>query len=276
MTNKICTVVVPIYNSLHAVRPCFDSVLRWTDLDRNEVILVNDASDEHTSEVLRQWSELHSSVSLVENEVNVGFVRSCNRALAIAESEFVVLLNSDTCVTPRWLEKMIACMRSDDAIAIASPVSNFAPYLRIEMAPGADYLAMNAFLEDLARPSYPDVTTPEGFCYMIRTCLLDRLGLFDLVFDDGYGEESDLAMRANYLGYRTVCVDDTYIYHQGRGTFGSERRRSLYERNRTIFNDRWSARYSEQLAEFRQRDPLAPLRAGSEKLGAGLKSSFDR
>lgn len=274
--RPIADVVIPIYNALHVVRPCFETVIRWTDLSRHQVILVNDGSDHHTSKELAEWESRHNGVELLTNSRNIGFVRSCNRALMRSSANYVVLLNSDTCVTPRWLDKMVACMESDASIAMASPISNFAPHMKIEMLPGTDYLEMNRLVEELSERAYPDITTPEGFCLILRRAALAHIGYFDAVFDDGYGEESDLALRANYWGYRTVCVDDAYIYHRGRGTFGDERRDQLYNQNKQIFHSRWRNRYPAQFAEFQARDPLASLRARIEDRAGMFEPAFSR
>lgn len=275
MTGE-CTIVIPVFNALHVVRPCVASVLRWTALDDNRVLIVNDGSDTYTSEVLRSLAEVHLSVNVLENPRNLGFVRSCNRAFSVCDTEFVLLLNSDTCVTPRWLDKMVACMSGDRSIAAASPISNTAPHLSIPMLPGWDYLGMNEAIESISERRYPDVTTPEGYCLILRSSILDEIGTFDPVFDYGYGEESDLSMRANYFGYRTVCVDDTYIYHRGRATFGPERRKALYEQGRQIFNDRWGVLYEAQFSEHMKPDPLGDLRDALASLAGTLESAFRR
>ena len=114
--SAIATMIVPVFNGLHVMRPCFASLLRWTDLDRHRILLVNDGSDEHTSAVLRGWADEYAWLDLIENERNLGFVRTVNRGLRAVESDYVVILNSDTCVTPRWLDKMIGGMESDPRI----------------------------------------------------------------------------------------------------------------------------------------------------------------
>ena len=277
MTDVAVTVIVPVYNGLHVVRPCHESIQRWTDLGRHRVMFVNDGSDDRTSNELAQWARQRSAVDVLVNDRNVGFVRSCNRAMKLCQSDYVLLLNSDTCVTPRWLDKMVAAMESDRNIGVASPISNFAPHLKIPMLPGMDYLQMNALVECHSLRSYPDVTTPEGFCFMISRRCLEVIGYFDEVFDSGYGEESDLSMRAVYHGFRTVCVDDTYIYHRGRGTFGEERRNQMYERNKAIFFARWKNRYATDFDAFQARDPLDYLR---QALGAyrsdGIHGAYAR
>ena len=266
-------IIVPVFNSLHVVRPCIESVIRWTDLGIHTLTIVNDGSDEHTSTALQAWVSEHDGISVIENERNLGFVRSVNRGLQATDADYAVLLNSDTCVTPRWIDKIIACMEGDPNIGIASPISNFAPHMQIDMIPGFDYVEMAGLIENLVEPRYPDITTPEGFCYIISRECLNVCGYFDLMFDDGYGEESDYAMRANYFGFRTVCVDDTYIYHRGRATFGTDRRDELYDQNKGIFHSRWVNRYPDDFEEFRHRDPLADLRAAIARVAESQPES---
>ncbi len=253
-------VIIPVYNSLHVVRPCVESVLRGSSDYR--LLLVDDGSDRHTAAQLAEWATASPQVELLTNPRNLGFVRTCNRAFASTEGEIVVVLNSDTAVPPGWLDKVRACFASDPRIGVASPVSNFAPHMRVDPLPGSDYLQMAAVIESLGPATYPDITTPEGFCFAISRRCLDLLEGFDEVFDDGYGEESDFSMRANYHGFRTVLIDDLYVFHRGRATFGVELRDRLYNRNKKVFHDRWGQRYPQDFQAFMTRDPLARVREG--------------
>ena len=270
------TVVIPVYNALHTVRPCMASVLAWTDLSTTDVVFVNDGSDDHVSHTLRSWSEEHESVTVLENPRNLGFVTTANRGMQAAKTPYIVLLNSDTCVTPHWLEEMVGCMESDPSIGVCSPLTNFAPRMRIDMAPGFTYVEMAELVRGLSERSYPDITTPEGFCFMVSRTCLDTIGYFDEAFRRGYGEESDLSMRARYFGFRTVLADATYIYHRGRGTFGQEQRDALYESNRHIFNDRWKARYPHDLDEFLERDPVGVIARRVEEAVPTARPAFKR
>ena len=263
--SPTCDVAIPIYNGLTHLRPCVESVLRYAR-QPYRLILVDDGSDKHTAAFLRDVAGEHPHVLLLRNRENVGFVRSCNRAMQASDAEYLILLNSDTIVTPRWLEKMVACAESDPAIAAASPISNFCPHMQIKMLPGYTFFQMAELVETLSDRTYPDVTTCEGFCLLLRRQALDKLGMFDEVYGPGYGEESDFCMRAVSRGWRTVCADDTYIYHKGRGTFGHGARRELYERNRQIFRRRWGELYARDFDEFRRRNPIGYLRNRIEQL----------
>jgi GT2 family glycosyltransferase len=254
------TVVVPVFNSLHVVRPCVESVVKWTDLSSHRLLLVDDGSDQRTADQLDEWALRDDGVEVMRNPRNLGFVRTCNRVFGEVRTGLVVLLNSDTCVTPRWLDKIVACFESDDRIGVASPISNFSPHNTIPLLPGMDYLQMAALVERLSDRSYPDVTTPEGFCFAMSEACRAVVGDFDLAFGDGYGEESDFAMRAVFHGFRTVCVDDTYVYHEGRGTFGEGAGRRLRLEAGRVFHSRWGEMYRDLFEEFQERDPLKQLR----------------
>src|SRR5690606_23743113 len=97
--------VVPVYNAHDAVRDCLDSLLRtlpaWA-----RVLVVDDASPDPDIAVLLQTYAGEPNVTVVRNEENLGYTRTINKAISLAPGEDVVLLNSDTVVTARWLHNM--------------------------------------------------------------------------------------------------------------------------------------------------------------------------
>ena len=270
-------VIVPVHNQLHVLRPCLESILRWTDPAVARVTVVADACDQRTLDFAAEWCGRYGAGRVVESAKNLGFVRSCNRGLRASTAEIAILLNSDTCVTPRWAHKLAACLTSDPRLGVASPLSNFAPHMQVPMLPGSDYLQMAAQVEATWDGRYPDITTPEGFCFAIHRRCLAAVRYLDEAYDEGYGEESDFALRANYRGFRTVCATDTYVYHRGRATYGQERRDVLYRASRKVFNARWRNKYPLQVEEFRRRNPVAPIRQRlARDWDAWLEPAFTR
>lgn len=266
---KSCDIIIPIHNAWHLARPCVDSVLKYTDYSPHQVLLVDDGSDAVTAERMADYaSKYPDRIKVIRNERALGFVRACNRGMRQSAADYVVLLNSDTCVTPGWLTKMVRCMESDPRIGVASPISNHCPHMRIPMAPGADFLRMAELLEAAHQPEYPDIFTPEGFCFMISRVCMETVGYFDEVFDFGYCEETDFSIRAHYYGFRTVCVDDVYIYHKGSGSFGVEERNERYNRNKAILFRRWKNKFAPAHDAFKANNPVVPVRQKVEALAA--------
>ena len=183
----------------------------------------------------------------------------CNAGFELATGDLVVLVNSDTCAPERWTEAFAACFASDDRIGIASPLSNFCPHNSVAIQPGLN-LEQMARLVGRRSPAYPDITTCEGFFFAIRRRTLDEVGFLDGVFGQGYCEESDLSLRANYFGWRTVLVDNCYIFHYGRESFGSATRQAQYEKNKRIFFHRWGDRYGADFAAMKAADSISGIR----------------
>ena len=105
--SRKADIVIPVYADASATRDCIESVFRCSGESLGQVIVVNDCSpDAAMALMLSELQSSHPEMVLISNEVNLGFVRSANRGIALRRRD-VVLLNSDTVVTPGWLAEML-------------------------------------------------------------------------------------------------------------------------------------------------------------------------
>lgn len=257
--SSFCDIIVPVFNSLSYVQECLHSILAFTQINNYQLIIIDDASDTHTRQYLDTLAAVHPHIILHHNPDNQGFVRTCNFGISLGNAPFVALINSDVVVTPGWLERLIACAESDARIAAVNPFTNHASQINLPIAPGANFLGMDEYLQNHALTTAADVVTGVGFCLLLRRSALDRVGTFDEIYGRGYCEESDLCMRLTTHGYRTVVAGNIFIYHKGRGSFTDRNER--YRHNRAIFDSRWREEYLRQFRAFQRSDPLGPSRA---------------
>jgi len=261
--DRIIDVIVPIHNAYEELAACLASVQRHSSDYR--LILIDDCStDERIGGLFQRLSaERSSHVVLLRNERNLGFVATVNRGMAYGRND-VVLLNSDTVVTERWLAKLRRCADSDARIGTVTPFSNnaeilsFPRFCQNNPAPD-DPERINQAMELAAVPTYPQIPTGVGFCMFICRRLIREIGLFDDVFGKGYGEENDFSMRARNAGYRNVLCDDTFVVHQGSRSFGSHMP-SMIEANMVKLLAKHPD-YMELVREFIGKDPLKPIRS---------------
>src|SRR3990167_5857541 len=98
-------IIIPVYNAYDDLQRCLDSVRRTT-APQHRIILIDDCSPDvrigEYFETLRKQAD--PSVTLLRNEVNLGFVGTVNRGMALSQND-VILLNSDTIVTADWLDR---------------------------------------------------------------------------------------------------------------------------------------------------------------------------
>ncbi len=103
------TIIICSYNTRVLVVDCLQSIYQNPPSLPFEIILVDDASTDGTSEAVRlKFPE----VRLLRSEVNRHYTRSNNWALDHARGRYILLLNSDTVVLPQALDAMITFLKN--------------------------------------------------------------------------------------------------------------------------------------------------------------------
>ncbi len=270
-------IVIPIYNAPEDLRRCFKSLLAHTDHDQFSLTLIDDGSpDPRIAEILLEIAKSAPQVRILSNEKNLGFTATVNRAFRETTGN-VLLLNSDTVLTPQWLPAMVRCLASDGKIASVTPFSNNAEiasipvWLKPNPTPTDDDTALIAqACRDIDGGQYPDLPTGVGFCMLIRRQALAALGEFDEVtFGRGYGEENDWCQRAIKAGWRNVLCVGAYVMHTGGQSF-SEAKAALVQRNIVKLNQK-HPNYDIDVQKFIARDPIASYRRALASRLAALR-----
>ncbi|MEO0249484.1 MAG: glycosyltransferase [candidate division WOR-3 bacterium] len=122
-------IIVCVHNALSDVQRCLEAIVRHTNQPYS-LILVDDGSESETRNYLSEFAHSQRAV-LLRNEEAKGYTRAANQGLRQSSSDYVVLLNSDTVVTPEWLDRLIACAESDTRIGLVGPLSNTASWQSI-------------------------------------------------------------------------------------------------------------------------------------------------
>lgn len=265
--NVPLVIIVPVHNALCELTACFTALQRNTTLPARLMFVDDCSSDHRVSEALLDWLRFEG-VEMLGNSVNVGFSGSVNRALRATQGYDVVILNSDTAVTPRWLERLTSTAYSDPLIATVTPISDNAGAFSVPRIAASNPLP--AFLDhdhasrviaqrgELVRPRTP---TANGFCMYIKRQVIDQIGYFDAeVFPRGYGEENDFCMRAIEAGWRHVVDDSVYVHHVREASFGAHKQ-TLIEGGRAMVDAR-HPQYTARVREFVDGVEMAQVRTG--------------
>lgn len=100
--DKKFSVIIPCYNAEGFVDRAIGSVIRQSlDMSSFEVIAVNDASNDGTLAKLTEWSKRYpDTVRIITYDTNLRQGGARNRALKIAEGEYICFLDADD-----WMEE---------------------------------------------------------------------------------------------------------------------------------------------------------------------------
>ena len=203
-----------------ATRTCLGALLPQTPAGAHIYLLDNGSGAAETAELVSCARSHADKVTFDGSSVNLGFAAGMNRLLAQALADpaidQVLLLNSDTRPTPGFIAAMQAWLdpatRTEMVAAkLLNPQSNEVDSLGITLYRST--LASNRKREDEI------LLGPTGGCALFTRRLLEDLHAshgewFDEIFFC-YAEDTDLVLRARWLGYRPAFATDAVVYHEG-------------------------------------------------------------
>ncbi|UNK56464.1 glycosyltransferase family 2 protein [Pseudoxanthomonas daejeonensis] len=239
------SIIIPVYNNLACTLDCLRSIVASGDEASCEVIVVDDASTDATRETLEGVPGLRYE----RNDVNSGFIRTCNTGAALARGRFLVLLNNDTVVQPGWLDSLLKTFHDYPDTGLAGSRLLYPDGLLQEagcviFADGraGNYGRLDAALD----PRYSCVRETDycsGASVAIPAELFSRLGGFDERYLPAYYEDADLAMRVRQAGFRVRYQPHSWVVHLEGVSSGVSEEGGVkaYQRsNRFKFAEHWA------------------------------------
>ncbi len=214
------TIIIPNYNGLSFMEPCFESLKEQTVRDFKVLVVDNGSTDGSV-----EWLKEHRVPSIFLKE-NTGFSGAVNTGIRAADTPYVLLLNNDTRVEPGFVAAME--LGHGPVAKIFSVSSRMIQMYHPELLDDAGdmYSILGwAYQRGVGR----SVNLYQKSCRVFSACagaaiyrraVFDEIGLFDELHF-AYLEDIDVGWRAKLYGYDNVYCPDAAVYHVGSGTSGS-------------------------------------------------------
>jgi len=111
------SVLMSVFNGEKYLRQSIESILNQT-YKNFEFIVVNDGSFDKTGEILKEYKAKDSRIKIITNEANIGLTKSLNKALALAQGEYIARQDADDVSLSQRLEKQIGFLEKNPEIKI--------------------------------------------------------------------------------------------------------------------------------------------------------------
>jgi GT2 family glycosyltransferase len=224
-------IIIPNYNGIAHLPTCLGALRQQTRRDFCVVVVDDGSSDESRALLSRFYPE----VQVIAQPQNRGLAVAVNTAFDATGGEYVVLLNNDTEVHPRWLEQLIGALDRYPEYSFAASklllfdrrdyIHSAGDYYRSNGVPGN----RGVWQRDSARYNViEEVFGPCAGAAAYRRSALEALAEDGRVLDEDlvmYCEDVDLNIRARLRGMRTIYVPRAVVYHRlsatGGGTLAS-------------------------------------------------------
>lgn len=106
------SVLVAVYNAEQYLHECLDSLTAQT-LHDIEIICIDDCSTDTSLDILRDYAQRDSRITVLHNEKNTGQAKARNRGLAMAKGEYITMLDSDDWMSSDALEQAYTVLTQD-------------------------------------------------------------------------------------------------------------------------------------------------------------------
>lgn len=94
MKNYKVSIIIPYYKKKLFIKETIKSVLKQS-YKNFEIIIVDDENSHESNDLLKEILKLDKKIRLITNEINIGAGLSRNKALGIAEGDFIAFCDSD-------------------------------------------------------------------------------------------------------------------------------------------------------------------------------------
>jgi GT2 family glycosyltransferase len=225
------SIIIVSFNTREMTLACVQSVIREAGDLHQEIIILDNASSDGSADAI---AETFPELRLIRLDKNIGFGPGNNRAAALATADLVLLLNPDTIVLDRAVERLVKFASANAGSRIWGGRTLFANmalnpascwgFMSLRslffQATGASAVFKNnpffnpegygGWRRDTVRP----VDIVSGCFLLIEHALWKQLGGFDETFFM-YAEEADLCFRARALGATPILTPVATIVHYG-------------------------------------------------------------
>jgi GT2 family glycosyltransferase len=240
--NPECSIVIPVRNRAGLTRRCLDAILEDPPGASIELIVVDDASEDSTPEVLASYG---AALRVVSRPEAGGFAAACNGGAALALGTYLVFLNNDTIPLRGWLDALVLhAQRHPEAAAVGSKL--LFPNGRIQHAGVMFCQDANPRHLYAGFPSdHPAVNKTRPLQAVTAACMLvlreafEQAGGFDEAFHNCF-EDVDLCLRLREHGYEVHYCHESVLYHLESVSRG--RPLKEIQRNAQLLRDRWRGR----------------------------------
>jgi mycofactocin system glycosyltransferase len=208
------SVIIPVRNRPEEIKACLQSLIKLVyPLEKFEIIVVDDASDDHTPDVIKGFDV--RLISLKENRM-APFCR--NLAARKAKGDILAFIDSDCTSDPLWLSELLAAFKDPAIGAVGGVVDSFFCANALDKYEQVNSSLIMGTHAKRSRENEKFFYVPSCNLLVKRDLFLNIGGFKEELF---VGEDVDLCWRLQDAGYPVEFRPNGKIFHKHRNTIGA-------------------------------------------------------
>ncbi len=119
------SIVVPNYNHAEQMKVSIRAIVEQST-SAAEIIIVDDASTDHSLQVIEEFSKVNSNIKVLKNNINRGVSSAVLRGIKAAQSKYIIMASADERIEPDMVETLVKTMSQFPEAKLA--ISNYAEW----------------------------------------------------------------------------------------------------------------------------------------------------
>ena len=141
--SPVLTIAIPAYNVEKYISKCINSIIRASNIEDIEVLVINDGSKDKTAEIVKKYSKYTNGIVKLINKENGGHGSTINVSIANAKGKYFRLVDGDDWVDSENLDKLVEILKSSSSDIILTKGS----YEYVEQAALVDIIKYDNLIE---------------------------------------------------------------------------------------------------------------------------------
>ena len=204
--------IIPVYNRPQEVDELLTSLTKLEGEDF-EVIVVDDGSEKPCSQIVGNYSSKLPVIYHSKENTGPGLTR--NFGAEKSTGSYLIFLDSDCLVPREYLNEIKQSIKSEKLDAFGGPDRALPSFTNLQKA--INY-SMTSFITTggiRGGKKQMENYKPRSFNMGIKRDVFDDLKGFR---EMRFGEDIDLSIRLEKKGYKSILIDNAYVYHRRRSS----------------------------------------------------------
>lgn len=116
--EPVVSLILPVYNGSNYIREAIDSILNQT-FSCFELIICDNASQDETSFICRQYESKDSRIFYHRNETNIGAAPNFNLGYTMAKGKYIKWAAHDDVLSPEYLSQCVSILEQNQLLAMS-------------------------------------------------------------------------------------------------------------------------------------------------------------
>lgn len=188
------SIIIPTYNDGDTLEETLESLEKAYDKKKREIIIINDASTDNTKKILEKLKKRYK-FQIINNEKNLGKVRSINKAFRFSKGELVFILDSDIRLNRKVMKSLLLRIEKKEVGAVSCR------YKVINKGIIPSLLDIQYALLAIGQAAYNFTSALSlwGGCMLFKRKALEEIGLFK---ENMIIEDMDAALSLGEKGWK--------------------------------------------------------------------------